>query len=64
MFIYMVILININIFMLILTLIKFIKSSMVSYRASNAENFRIVDIEINVWTSLFVNLQIILILIH
>ena len=35
MFIYMLILININIFMLILTLIKFIKSSMVSYRASN-----------------------------
>jgi len=36
MFIYMLILFNINIFMLILTLIKFIKSSMVSYRASNA----------------------------
>ena len=37
MFIYMLILININIFMLILTLIKFIKSSMVSYRASNGK---------------------------
>jgi len=31
----LILIININIFMLILTLIKFIKSSMVSYRASN-----------------------------